>query len=128
MPHTLAGMGEIGRDPERHLAAFNLALQRLAPEREAALQAEANAEARVTNNASTPSRSRPRPRRSSRPRSQLAAAERRLRIYEDVLATLNAAERGTMKKAARFLEQRMARDIERITGGRYRRLRSTSRR
>ena len=27
-----------------------------------------------------------------------------------------------MKKAARFLEQRMARDIERITGGRYRRL------
>ena len=40
-----------------------------------------------------------------------------------MLATLNAAERGTMKKAARFLEQRMARDIERITGGRYRRLR-----
>jgi hypothetical protein len=40
-----------------------------------------------------------------------------------VLATLNAAEQGTMKKAARFLEQRMARDIERITGGRYRRLR-----
>ena len=27
-----------------------------------------------------------------------------------------------MQKAARFLEQRMARDIERVTGGRYRRL------
>jgi hypothetical protein len=50
-------------------------------------------------------------------------AERRVRIYEDVLATLNAAERGTMKKAARFLEGRMARDVERITNGRYRRLR-----
>lgn len=46
-----------------------------------------------------------------------------MRIYEDVLATLNAAERGTMKKAARFLEGRMARDVERITNGRYRRLR-----
>jgi len=46
-----------------------------------------------------------------------------VRIYEDVLATLNAAERGTMKKAARFLEGRMARDVERITNGRYRRLR-----
>ncbi|HYI21885.1 MAG TPA: hypothetical protein VEX62_04530, partial [Candidatus Limnocylindrales bacterium] len=43
-------------------------------------------------------------------------------IYEEVLGALNKAESGTMKKAARFLEQRMARDIERITGGRYRRL------
>jgi DNA repair exonuclease SbcCD ATPase subunit len=53
---------------------------------------------------------------------QLAAAERRLRIYEDVLTTLDAAEQGTMKKAARFLEKRMASDIETITDGRYRRL------
>ena len=45
-----------------------------------------------------------------------------MRIYEDVLTSLDAAEQGTMKKAARFLEQRVARDIELITDGRYRRL------
>jgi DNA repair exonuclease SbcCD ATPase subunit len=121
--HTLAGMGEIGRDPERYVAQFNVALQRLAPDREQALQQEANAEARVSNNAVDAEQVAAAAEQLEQAEEQLAAAERRLRIYEDVLATLNAAERGTMKKAARFLEQRMARDIERITGGRYRRLR-----
>ena len=121
--HTLAGMGEIGRDPERHVAAYNLALQRLAPEREQQMQSEANADARVNNNAVDAEQVAAVAEALEQVEEELAAAERRLRIYEDVLATLNAAERGTMKKAARFLEQRMARDIERITGGRYRRLR-----
>ena len=48
--HALAGMGEIGREPEKHLAAFHLAVQRMTPEREAALQAEAQAEAMVAAN------------------------------------------------------------------------------
>ncbi len=48
--HTLAGMGDLAADPERHAAAYDLAMQRLAPEREAAFQAEAQAEARVNNN------------------------------------------------------------------------------
>ncbi len=121
--HALAGMGEIGRDPDRFVAAFDLAVQRLAPEREAAMQAEANAEARVTNNAVDAEQVAAAAEALEQAQESLTAAERRLRIYEDVLATLNAAESGTMKKAARFLEQRMARDIERVTGGRYRRLR-----
>jgi len=121
--HTLAGMGEIGRDPERFVAAYKLALQRLAPERESAMQSEANADARVNNNAVDAEQVAAAAESLEQAEEELAATERRLRIYEDVLATLNAAERGTMKKAARFLEQRMARDIERVTGGRYRRLR-----
>lgn len=121
--HTLAGMGELGQDPARHLAAFNLALQRLGPERDQAVQAESNAEARVTNNNVDAEQVAAAAEALEQAAEQLAAAERRLRIYEDVLTTLNAAERGTMKKAARFLEQRMATDIERVTGGRYRRLR-----
>ena len=121
--HTLAGMGEIGRDPDRFVAAYKVALQRLAPEREAAMQAEANADARVNNNAVDAEQVAAAAEALEQAEEGLAATERRLRIYEDVLATLNAAERGTMKKAARFLELRMARDIERITGGRYRRLR-----
>jgi DNA repair exonuclease SbcCD ATPase subunit len=121
--HALAGMGELGREPEKHLAAFHLAVQRLTPQREAALQAEAQAEARVTANEVDAEKVAADAESLDAAQEQLAAAERRLRIYEDVLATLDGAERATMKKAARFLEQRMARDIERVTGGRYRRLR-----
>ncbi len=121
--HTLAGMGEIGREPEKHLATFHLAVQRLTPQREAALQAEAQADARVSANEVDAEKVADDAESLETAEESLAAAERRLRIYEDVLATLNGAERATMKKAARFLEQRMARDIERITGGRYRRLR-----
>ncbi len=120
--HALAGIGEVGRDPERYVAAYQLAIQRLTPEREAALQAEAQAEARVAANDVDAEQVAADSESLATAQEELAAAERRLRIYEDVLATLNAAERGTMKKAARYLEQGMAGDIERITGGRYRRL------
>ena len=121
--HALAGMGDMGREPERFLNGFQLAIQRLTPEREAAFTAEAQAEARVNANEIDAEGVAADAEALAAADETLAAAERRLRIYEDVLATLNAAERGTMKKAARFLEGRMARDIERITGGRYRRLR-----
>jgi DNA repair exonuclease SbcCD ATPase subunit len=121
--HTLAGMGELGREPDRYLAAYNVAIQRLTPEREAAFQAEANAEARLENNAADAEEVAAAAEALEQAAESLAAAERRVRIYDDVLASLDAAEQGTMKKAARFLEQRMATDIERITDGRYRRLR-----
>lgn len=121
--HTLAGMGEIGAEPERFLSGFQLAITRLTPEREAAFTTEAQAEARVNANEIDAEKVAADAEALATAEETLALAERRLRIYEDVLATLNAAERGTMKKAARFLEGRMARDIERISGGRYRRLR-----
>jgi DNA repair exonuclease SbcCD ATPase subunit len=121
--HALAGMGELGNEPEKQLAAFKLALQRLTPQREAALQAAAQAEARVAANETDAEKVAADAEALEAAQEQLAAAERRLRIYEDVLTTLNKSEQATMKKAARFLEQRMARDVERITGGRYRRLR-----
>jgi uncharacterized protein YhaN len=53
-------------------------------------------------------------------RERLAAHERRLRVYERTLATLEEAERATMKAAARFLEQRLSADIAQLTEGRYR--------
>ena len=115
-------MGEVGRDPERHVAAHRVAIERLTPDRETALQAEAHAEARVAANGVDAEQVAADTETLSAAQEQLAAAERRVRIYEQVMATLDAAERATMKKAARFLEQRMARDVDRITGGRYRRL------
>ena len=121
--HALAGMGQIGAEPERFLSGFQLAIARLTPERDAAFTAEAQAEARVNANDIDAEKVAADAEALSVAEETLATAERRVRIYEDVLATLNAAERGTMKKAARFLEGRMARDVERITNGRYRRLR-----
>ena len=55
-------------------------------------------------------------------RDQLTALKRRVHIYETTLAAIQAAESMTMKKATRFLEQQVGRDIARLTGGRYRRV------
>ena len=55
-------------------------------------------------------------------REQLDALRRRIRIYEATLAAIEAAERMTMRKATRFLEQYVGRDIARLTGGRYHRV------
>jgi DNA repair exonuclease SbcCD ATPase subunit len=121
--HSLAGLGENGREPQRHLLGYQRAVQRLGPERDAAIQSEANASARLDANDVDAEKVAVDVEALASADEALAAAERRLRIYEEALLALNNAERGTMKKAARYLEQSMARDIERVTGGRYRRLR-----
>jgi DNA repair exonuclease SbcCD ATPase subunit len=55
-------------------------------------------------------------------REQLNALRRRVRIYETTLAAIETAEGMTMRKATRFLEQQVGRDIARLTGGRYRKV------
>jgi len=53
---------------------------------------------------------------------QLAALQRRARVYDAALKALEAAEKATIRTATRYLEQRMVVDLERVTGGRYRRV------
>jgi DNA repair exonuclease SbcCD ATPase subunit len=53
---------------------------------------------------------------------QLAALERRGRVYDTTLKALEAAERATIRTATRYLERRMVADLERVTAGRYRRV------
>ena len=55
-------------------------------------------------------------------REQLDGLRRRVRIYEKTLAAIEVAEGMTMRKATRFLEQQVGRDIARLTGGRYRKV------
>jgi hypothetical protein len=55
-------------------------------------------------------------------REQLHALRRRVRIYEATLSAIESAEGMTMRKATRFLEQQVGRDIARLTGGRYRKV------
>ena len=54
---------------------------------------------------------------------ELAALRRRERVYARTLAEINSAEQATMQRATRYLEKRMVRDVARVTGGRYKRVR-----
>jgi uncharacterized protein YhaN len=54
--------------------------------------------------------------------SQLGGLKRRVHIYEMTLAAIESSESGTMRKATRFLETQVGRDIARLTGGRYRKV------
>jgi uncharacterized protein YhaN len=53
---------------------------------------------------------------------QLAALQRRARVYDATLKALDNAERATIRTATRYLEKRMVVDLERVTAGRYRRV------
>jgi uncharacterized protein YhaN len=56
-------------------------------------------------------------------REELAAVQRRSRVYQLALDAIVRAESSTMRKATRYLEKRMRGDLERITAARYRRVR-----
>jgi DNA repair exonuclease SbcCD ATPase subunit len=56
-------------------------------------------------------------------REQLAALQRRARVYQETLEAIDRAERATMQTATRYLEKTMVADVDRITKGRYRRVR-----
>jgi len=53
---------------------------------------------------------------------QLAALQRRTRVYDTTLRALENAERATIRTATRYLESRMVGDLDRVTGGRYKRV------
>jgi uncharacterized protein YhaN len=55
-------------------------------------------------------------------REQLAALQRRARVYEATLKGIERAEQATMRTATRYLEKRMVIDLDRVTDGRYRRV------
>jgi hypothetical protein len=121
--HALAGMGEIGAEPERSAAAYRTSVERCRIARETALATVLQAEARLDANKVDAEQVAASVEALTVATDELRQVERRLRVYELTLGALTAAEAATMKKAARFLEQSMGRDIGRITDGRYRRLR-----
>ena len=53
---------------------------------------------------------------------RLDALQRRARVYETTLRALETAERATIRTATRYLERRMVADLDRVTAGRYRRV------
>jgi hypothetical protein len=118
---ALSGLGPIAND-----ARAREKLDAEVRERHTALErtrdAEAGAIARVDANPVDSEQVAGEAERLVTWQSQLAALKRRVRIYEKTLAAIEASESGTMRKATRFLEQQVGRDISRLTGGRYRRV------
>jgi DNA repair exonuclease SbcCD ATPase subunit len=118
---ALAALGPIAKEPrarerlEAEVAELEASLER-------ARDDEANARARVEANGVDAESVAGHAERLAAWREQLAALQRRARVYERTLREIEAAEAATMQTATRFLEARMVRDIERITGGRYRRV------
>jgi len=84
---------------------------------------EANARARVEANAVDAEQVAGQAERLAMWREQLAALQRRHRVYAATLAAIDRAEQATMKTATRYLEAHMVRDLGPATDGRYRRVR-----
>ena len=83
---------------------------------------EADARARVEQNATDAEEVAGHAEKAELWAEQLAAVQRRARVYDTTLRALEAAERATIRTATRYLEKRMVADIERVTAGRYRRV------
>jgi DNA repair exonuclease SbcCD ATPase subunit len=119
---ALEALGPIAKEPrarerlEVEVAEADRAL-------ETARDAEAAARARVEANAVDAEEVAGHVEALADARDVLAAAERRARVYAATLRAIDEAERATMRRATRYLEKRMVSDVERVTDGRYRRVR-----
>jgi recombinational DNA repair ATPase RecF len=119
---ALDHLGPIAKEPRaRERLEVEVRDQETALER--ARDDEANARARVEQNTVDAEKVAAEAERLAGWREQLAAAQRRHRVLETTLRTIERAEVATMKTATRYLEGHMVRDIATVTGGRYRRIR-----
>jgi DNA repair exonuclease SbcCD ATPase subunit len=119
---ALDALGPIAKEPRaRERLEVEVADQGRALER--ARDDEATARARVEQNAIDAEEVAGLAERLAMWQDELAALKRRERVYATTLREITAAEQATMQRATRYLERRMVRDIERITDGRYRRVR-----
>ena len=119
--HALEALGPIAKEP-RARERLEVEVRDLEAALERARDDEANARARVDANAVDAEQVAGHSERLSGWREQLAALQRRARVYDRTLKEIESAEGATMTTATRFLEKRMVGDVDRITGGRYRRV------
>lgn len=102
---------------------FAAALTTAEADLEAARTVEAKARAQVNANSIDAAQVVGEAERLSIWHEQLALLQRRARVCEAALGGLERATTATMLRATRYLEKRMVEGVERITDGRYRRVR-----
>ena len=119
---ALEALGPIAKEPRaRERLEVEVRDQESALER--ARDDEANARARVEANGVDAEQVAGHAERLAAWREQLAATQRRQRVFDVTLQGIDRAEQATMKTATRYLEAHMVRDLATVTGGRYRRVR-----
>lgn len=119
---ALEALGPIAREPRaRERLEVEVREQEDALER--ARDDEANARARVEANAVDAEQVAGQAERLAMWQEQLAALQRRQRVYDLTLQAIERAEQATMKTATRYLEAHMVRDLATVTDGRYHRVR-----
>jgi DNA repair exonuclease SbcCD ATPase subunit len=120
--HALAGLGGAAQDPASARVRALETLRQTQQARESAIQEEGQAQGRVDQNSIDAERVAALAESVDATGERLARQERRARVYELTLAAIDRAEQVTMKRAARYLEERMGEDLARITDDRYRRI------
>ncbi len=118
---ALEALGPIAKEP-RARERLEVEVRDLEAGLERSRDDEANARARVEANSVDAEQVAGHSERLSGWTEQLAALQRRARVYDRTLKEIEFAEQATMKTATRFLEKQMVGDVDRITGGRYRRV------
>ena len=119
---AIEALGPIAKEPrarerlEGEVTELEAAVER-------ARDGEANARARVEQNAVDADEVALAAERSAMADERLADVGRRARIVETTLRSIEAAEQATMKTATRYLEKHMTAELESVTAGRYRRVR-----
>ena len=119
--HALEALGPIAKEP-RARERLEVEVRDLEASLERARDDEANARTRVEANAVDAEQVAGHSERLSSGREQFDALQRRTRVYDRTLREIETAEQATMTTATRFLEKQMVGDVDRITGGRYRRV------
>ena len=119
--HALESLGPIAKEP-RARERLEVEVRDREVDLEAARDDEANARARVEANPVDAEQVATHAESLVGWQEALASLQRKARVYERTLREIEAAEQATMRSATRFLEQRMVRDVDRVTGGRYRRI------
>jgi DNA repair exonuclease SbcCD ATPase subunit len=119
--HALEAIGPIAREP-RARERLEVEVGEAETALEAARDEEANTRARVEANSVDAEQVAGHAERLAAWEEQLATLQRRARIYQGTLDAIERAEMATIRTATRFLEKRMVADLERVTGGRYRRV------
>ena len=120
--HAMEELGPIARDP-RARERLEVEVREAETQMELARDGEARGRARVEANGVDAEEVALRAERLVTWEEQLATLQRRQRVYATTLAAIESAETSTMRTATRYLERTMVADIERITAGRYRRVR-----
>jgi hypothetical protein len=120
--HAIEAIGPIARE-SRARERLEVEVRDAEAQLERVRDEEANARARLETNPVDAEQVAGYAETLAMAREQLTLLRRRARVYEVTLREIARAEEATMKKATRFLEKHMVGDIERVTGGRYRRVR-----